>query len=127
MGPAMCSKILQMNGQIVYLSTYHALTQDEIDSPEEKKLREEFDAAIKAYIGDSAVEADLTAQDSVTPEYEVYEDDGDGRHESVPDIDDVTPEAEDNCIGADVTLSHRGEMLTGRTRRRTRNESELYG
>jgi hypothetical protein len=45
-GPAMMCKILKQNGSVMYRSSVRRLTQDEIQSPTEKKEREEFDIAI---------------------------------------------------------------------------------
>ena len=45
-GPAMTSKILKSNGQVIYTSTYHALTDDEMANPEEAKARQAFDATV---------------------------------------------------------------------------------
>ena len=41
-GPAMCSKIIKSNGQIINLSSYRAITEEEIQDPTQKKLRDEF-------------------------------------------------------------------------------------
>ena len=43
-GPAMCSKIIKSNGQIINLSSYRAITEEEIQDPMQKKLRNEFDS-----------------------------------------------------------------------------------
>jgi hypothetical protein len=42
-------------------------------------------------------------EDCQNPVYELYDDDVEGtKHEHVPDIDDVTPEDQDNYVGAEV-------------------------
>ena len=42
----MTSKVRKSNGQVIYTSTYHPLTDDEMADPTETKLRAEFDTAI---------------------------------------------------------------------------------
>lgn len=51
-GPAMCAKMLKQNGQIVYLSTYRSLTQDNVDSPVKQQLQQTYNNAIQARLGD---------------------------------------------------------------------------
>ena len=43
-GPAICSKIIKFNVQIINLSSYWAITEEEIQDPTQKKLRNEFDS-----------------------------------------------------------------------------------
>ena len=43
-GPAMCSKIIKSNGQIINLSSYRGITEEERQDPTQKKLRDEFDS-----------------------------------------------------------------------------------
>jgi hypothetical protein len=50
-GPAMMRKILKQNGSVMYRSSLRPLTQDEIQSPTEKKECEEFDIAIEKKFG----------------------------------------------------------------------------
>ena len=45
-GPAMMSKVLKSNGQVIYASSYFLLTDDKMADPTETKLRAEFDTAI---------------------------------------------------------------------------------
>ena len=45
-GPAMCSKIIKSNGQIINLSSYQAITEEEIQDPTQKKLRDELDSEL---------------------------------------------------------------------------------
>ena len=42
--PAMCSKIIRSNGQIINLSSYRAITEEEIQDLTQKKLRDESDS-----------------------------------------------------------------------------------
>ena len=50
-GPAMTSKVLKGNGQVIYTTTYHALTDDEMANPEEAKARQAFDVAVTTTLG----------------------------------------------------------------------------
>ena len=45
-GPALCAKILKSNGQRVHRSSYHHLTEDEVNSPNEKEKRQLFDRLV---------------------------------------------------------------------------------
>jgi hypothetical protein len=76
-GPAMARKILKKNGQLMYRASVRSLTPDEIQSPSERKEREEFDAAIgKKYgfpMNESDCRYDPEYADFVTPTYNCYE------------------------------------------------------
>jgi hypothetical protein len=50
-GPAMALKILKKNGSVMYRTSLRSLAPDEIQSPTEKKEREEFDIAIENKFG----------------------------------------------------------------------------
>jgi hypothetical protein len=52
-GPAMARKILKKKGSVMYRTSVRPLTPDEIQSPTEKKEREEFDIAIDKKFGAS--------------------------------------------------------------------------
>ena len=55
---------------------------------------------------------DLT---EVTPEHDLYSDKDDGTQDHVPDADDlvVTPDTQDNDVGAEVNLSFGGTIRYG--------------
>ena len=56
--------------------------------------------------------------DVPTPEYELYEDDFEGTHDKVQDADEVvTPEDQDNYVGAQVNLSFGGTIRSGMVKR----------
>ena len=77
-GPELCGKILNENGRWMYRSSYRHLTEDEVNSPEERKKRESCDQMIYSRLGSSASTQDFE-EDYSAPEYELYEDDdGDG-------------------------------------------------
>jgi hypothetical protein len=110
----MTSKILKSNGQIIYTQTYRAITEDEVQSPDEIKARKTFDKLIAKKLGEAVTEKELQDIDpeSVTPEYDRYEDD-EQKSTQVPDADNVTPEDMDQYVGAEVLLPLMGVQKTG--------------
>ena len=124
-GPAMCSKILKSNGQILYTSSYRALTTDEWRNPEEAKARQLYDTVIGQKLGEPTTESKIKSidPDAITPTYDYVEPES-----STPDIDDATPEYHDQYIGAEVALPFQGTITTGKVKRRTRTETgDLFG
>ena len=59
----MTSKVLKANGQVIYTSTYHALTDNEMANPEEIKARQAFDAAVSNKLGAPMSKHDLPSKD----------------------------------------------------------------
>jgi hypothetical protein len=94
-GPAMTRKILKKNGSVIYRSSVRPLTQDEIQSPTERKEREEFDIAVEKEFGPAMNKDDFHDDpdyaDFFTPNYDCYEDD-DVSPSNMPDIDDIKEE-----------------------------------
>lgn len=129
-GPAMMAKILKDNGQVLNLSTYRGLTEAELINPTEIKAMEAFDAAIEEKIGKPMMMEELREldPDAITPEFELYGDDIEGTRTHVADIDNVTPEQQDNYIGAKVNLPFRGTAQQGKvTKRAQDNDGQLTG
>jgi hypothetical protein len=58
-GPAMARKILKKNGSVMYRTSVRPLTQDEIQSPSEKKEHEEFEITIEKKFGASMDKSDF--------------------------------------------------------------------
>ena len=50
-GPAMMAKILKSNGQVLYVSMYHGLTDDECHDNAEVQKQKLFDSLIKSKLG----------------------------------------------------------------------------
>ena len=50
-GPAMCSKTIKLNGQIINLSSYQAIMEEEIQYLTQKNLRDEFDSELIKKLG----------------------------------------------------------------------------
>ena len=97
-----CAKIQMENGRCMYRSSYRHLTEDEVNSPEEKKKKESYDKMIYSKLGSSASRQDFE-EDYSTPEYELYEDDdGDGIAQAKEFDDEPTPITCDTYISAEV-------------------------
>jgi hypothetical protein len=126
-GPAMTRKILKQNGSIMYRSSVRPLTQDEIQSPTEKKEREEFDIAIEEKFGPAMNKDDFQNDpdyaDFVTPTYNCYEDD-EFPPSKMPYIDDIKKEHDidtyDQYVGAHVRVPIGDEIRSGKVLRRKR-------
>ena len=105
----MTSKVLKASGQIIYTSTYRALTDDEIANPGEVKAHQAFDAAVSAKLGAAMSKHDLPSEDIDvdTPTFVPYEDDENPPF-WLPEIDEVTPEVADSYVGAQVNFPIRG-------------------
>jgi hypothetical protein len=73
-GPVMALKILKKNGIVMYITSVRSVTPDEIQSPTEKKEREEFDIAIEKKFGASMDKSDFKDDPDyayfVTPTYD---------------------------------------------------------
>jgi hypothetical protein len=93
---------------------YRALTEAEMLDESEKKERELFDEEIEEKLGQATTSEDLKVE---------------GTNQHVPDVDDVTPEDQDNYVGADVNLPCGGVLMqAGKVKRRARDQDgELTG
>ena len=129
-GSTMMAKILKSNGQVLYMSTYHGLTDDDHHDNGEVQKWKLFDSLIKSKLGSPLSFCDLQDLDPdiTTPHYELYEDDFE-THQDVPDIDDdINPETGDTYIGAEVSLPHGDSQQTGKLIRQARDQDgELTG
>ena len=126
-GPAMTGKILKPNGNTRHVSTYRALTDEELEDPLVKQEMIEFDAAIRESLGPAAEEADFVDEfeEFHTPTFEPYSDKQD-MPPTIPDREDF--EGFDEYIGAEVVLPIEGLQKTGTVRARKRNtEGSLKG
>jgi hypothetical protein len=120
-GPAMTRKILKQNGSIMYRSSVRPLTQDEIQSPYERKERDKFDIAIEEKFGPAMNKDDFQDDpdyaDFVTPTYDSYEDD-EVSPSKIPDIDDIKEEHDvdtyDQYVGARVRVPIGDEIRSGK-------------
>ena len=94
-GLAICPKIFKLNNQIINLSSYQEITEEEIQDPTQKKLRNELDSELIRKLGQPMSEQALHSIDpeAVTPEHDLYSDKDDGTQDHVPDANDllVTP------------------------------------
>jgi hypothetical protein len=110
-GPAVTRKILKQNGSDMYRSSVRPLTQDEIQSPTERKEREKFDIAIEKEFG-PAICKDYFQNypyytDFVTPTYDCYEDD-EVSPSKMLDIDEIKEEHY-----ADTYITNMLELMLG--------------
>jgi hypothetical protein len=137
-GPAMTSKILKQNGQVIHVATYRPLNEDELINSGEIASRTSFDIKIKELLGDSVDSTTLEELNLNTPEYPLYEDQVEGTYQPALDTDEMIPsqvqaeittsEYGDNYIGAEVDLPHHGTVMQGKVKRRARDaDGELFG
>jgi hypothetical protein len=119
--PAVTRKFLNKNGSMMYRSSVRPLTQDEIQSPTEKKEREEFDIAVENKFGPS-VDIDDSKDDPdytnfVTPAHDCYEYD-EVSSSKMTDIDDIKEEHDvdtyDQYVGAHVRVPIGNEIRSGK-------------
>ena len=98
------------------------MTDDEIANPDEVKACQAFDAAVSAKLGAAMSKHDLSSDDidADTPTFVPYEDE-ETIPSQLPDIDDVTPEAADSYVGAQVNLPIGGTTSEGTVKRRARD------
>ena len=101
--------------------TYQALMDHELNDKEEIREREEFDESIQKKLG-----AKMDSNDF--PDDDLYQDgDGEGQPRA-PDVEDVTPEAYDLYLNAEVLLPRRDVLRTGKVKQRKRDANgELRG
>jgi hypothetical protein len=126
--PAMMRNILKKNGSVMYISSVRPLTQDEVQSPTEKKEREEFDIAIEKKFGPSMNKSDLKDDpdyaDFVTPTYDCYED-YEVSSSKMPEIDDIKEEHDvvthDQYVGAHVRVPIGNDIRSGKVVRHKRD------
>jgi hypothetical protein len=124
-GPVIMRKILKQNGSVMYRSSVRPLTQDEIQSPTEKKEREEFYIAIEEKFVPAMNKDDFhndpDYEDFVTSTYDCYEDDEVSPYKML-DIDDIKEEHDvdtyDQYVGAHVRVPIGDEIRSGKVVRR---------
>ena len=124
-GPEICSKTLKSNSQILYTSMYRTLMEAELKDPKHAKRHQLYDLMVHEKLGEPTTEAKIKTIDkeAITPTYERYE-----NQLPVPDIDDATPEYQDEYIGAEVTLPFQGTMTAGKVKKQTWTKAgEIFG
>ena len=127
-GPTLCAKILKSNGQRVHRSSYHHLTEDEINSPGEKEKHQLFDKVVEQRLGEAVQSPDF-GEGYETPTFEPYaNDDGNGIGHAEDADDEPMPLTFDNYLGAEVVLPKGDDMMAGKVVRRKRNsDGEAIG
>jgi hypothetical protein len=119
--PAMTRKILNQNGSVMYRSSVRPLTQDEIQSPTERKDSDKFDIAIEEKFGPAMskddFQDDLDYKDFFTPTYDCYEYD-EVSPSKIPDIDYIKEDHDvdtyDQYVGAHVRVPIGDEIRSGK-------------
>ena len=102
----------------MYRSSYWHFTEDEQNSPEEKKERESYDQLIHSKLRSPASTQNFEA-DYSTPEYELYEDDdGTGAPYAKECNDELTPITYNTNIGAEEVLPKGNDMVSGTVKSR---------
>jgi hypothetical protein len=116
----MSNKILKINGEVMFRVSVRGLTLDEMQSPDEKKRRQEYDEAIKAKLGKGMKDHDLKLDpyfaDFVTPTHACHEDKQEPAFD-MPDIDNLDEHDTDTYeqyVGASVQLSIGDKVKTGK-------------
>ena len=125
----MDENVLQKNGRVVPTGTVRPLTISEIYSPSEKKMREEFDNAIKIKLGDSLTAVEDPTKPDIDDEIDELMDEDD---ESViiPEEDPVDHTGKtvyeqpftDMLISAEVLLPHQDKMTKAKVFGRSRDD-----
>jgi hypothetical protein len=114
-GLALTAKRLKENGQVVHHSTYHALTEEEWQSKEERKARRVFDEAIERKLGPSVKPEDLDEDNLEMPTFEPYDDDDGGSIPSAKDAEkEPMPEVGDGYLNAEVLLQRGDQTKTAK-------------
>ena len=117
-GTALTAKVLRNNGQQFHRYTYRALKPYGLVKPDKIEARDEFDTGIEEKLGPAAsakyFESD---QEIVTPTLDWYEDDEKHKN-NMPEVDDITSEEMDNCIGVEIIISHGDTVYQGCVRSR---------
>jgi len=131
-GSALTAKILKSNGQFVCRSTLRHLTDEELQCPTHKTLRDDFMTSILAVLGRPARDSDFPAED-MTPDPDHMEpldlDPNFTDLELKTDSDlKVSPEAADNYVGAEISFPRGGILKRGRVTSRKRDlNGDLIG
>jgi hypothetical protein len=123
----MVRKIMKKNGSLMYRTSVRPLTPDEIQSPTEKKKREEFDIAIENKCGASMDKSDFKDDPDyavfLMPTYDCYED-YEVPSSKMPDIDDVNDDNDvdtyDQYVGSHVRVPICDEICSEKVVRRKR-------
>ena len=120
-GPTLCATILKSNGQRISRSSYHHLTEDEVNSPLEKEEHQLFDRLVEQKLAEAAQSTEFRSGYE-TPTYEPYtDDDGDGIGHPTDVDDEPTPLTFDNYLGAEVVLPKGDDMVAGKVVGRKRD------
>jgi hypothetical protein len=125
-GQALCYYILKENGQVIARSTVRLITTDELSSPDETKLRDEFTKQVGAVIGD--FDGTLILEEP-NDEPEIPLAPPDEPNEPQPNEPQPEPDTRvgiDPLIHASIILPRGDRSELGRVLDRKRNADGLY-
>ena len=130
-GSVLTAKILKPNGEVIRRNTFRHLTQEELDTDENKRERHLFHLSVSKRLGEPVPHDELEQQfgiSAVTPEYDAYEDD-EAKPTVIPDVEefvgtsDYDPEGYDGYISAQVLLPKGDEFRVGTVVRRRNDDN----
>ena len=130
-GSVLTAKILKSNGEVIRRNTFRHLTQEELDSDENKRERHLFHLSVSKRLGEPVPHDELEQQfgiSAVTPEYDAYEDD-EAKPTVIPDVEefvgtsDYDPEGYNGYISAQVLLPKGDEFRVGTVVRRRNDDN----
>ena len=98
-----------------------ALTPDELVNPDDIKACNEFETNIGEKLGPAASSEYFESDpEIVTPTLDRYEDDEE-HQTNMTEVDDITPKAMENYIGAEIMIYYGDTVAQGSVRQRKRN------
>ena len=120
-GHALTAKIQRKNWQQVHRSTYRLLAPDKLVNPDEIKACDELDTTIGKKLYPSTSDKYFESDPEIfTPTLDRYEDDEEHQTD-MPVVNDITDEAMENYIGADIMIFHGDTVYQGSVRLRKRD------
>ena len=112
-GPVMTSKIINLNGQVLHLSSYCPLNSEEQESPKEQTLQDKFDCNLIKKLGDLMTPEDLKELRANTVSSEFYGDNIEGTYTDIPDINNVPQEHHNTYVNTNVVVPLGGALMKG--------------
>ena len=114
--PAMTTKVLNENGQVLHRSTYRPLTPNELLDKDGTKTQEQFMATVYDRLGFQILPRDLEdIRLENTLKYDPYEDDMQNNQTFSQPAEELEPmpEVGDQYVEAEIMLPRGDEMATG--------------
>ena len=113
----LCYYILSISGHVLARATLRRITETELQDPNVQTKLAEFDRTIESSLVVQIVDdlADLPPLSDLEP------DEPDVTYDSICERDDLSDEAYDRYLGAELQLDRGGEVLSGTVKRRKRD------